>query len=145
MGCEVDLVTKQLWEMQPLLSVAPTTTESMEPVNTKWSIARIENEILDIERQLSAGRGLTHKDRRRLRLRKQARQWLLSFKKRLAAPPDVIGKKKERRLKATAKKLRWLARQDFDSMTPEARCAAEKLLRSDLAGQLLSVTPTVAE
>jgi hypothetical protein len=117
----------------------------MEPFKQQVADYEIGNEISDIERQLSADRGITRRDRRWLRLRKQARQWALNFKKRLATPPDVISKKKERRLKAAAKKLRWLARQDFDGMTPEARRAANKLLRSDLADQLLSVTPRMAE
>jgi hypothetical protein len=104
----------------------------------------LKKEILELE-QLLAERGFTSRNRRGLRLRMYVRQRALGFEKRLNTPPDVINKKKTRRLKATAKKLSWLARQDFNIMTPEARRAAKKLLLSDLAGQLLSVTPRVAE
>jgi hypothetical protein len=69
-----------------------------------------------------------------LRWKHRVIQQLIRCKDKLADHRIVEHQKKQaRRSKATAKKLLWLARQDFDKMTPEARRAAERLLKSPLA------------
>ena len=110
-----------------------------------WSArhAIVAKGIADIDEEL-ARPGLTRRQRRFLRIRKQAGRKADYFNRRLdpalskrAGATETDSEKKVRRMKAVAKKILWLARKDFNSLSPEARRAAGRLLRSKLAGEIL--------
>jgi hypothetical protein len=80
--------------------------------------------------QAPTRRKLTGIEKRRL---KRTHAKLQRAQKKVApyAPPS------ERKLKAVAKKLAWLARKDINKMKPEAQRAAGRLMNSRLAKEAL--------
>jgi len=110
-------------------------------LNTRHELeleARRELEALELQLETACGR--TRRERQLLRLRIQDLRRVLKIKKRIDVA-YTAKERKARKAKAVARKLRWLATKDFTKMTLPARRAAKKLLRSDLTGKLLSVTP----
>ena len=82
----------------------------------------------------------TRRQRQEARWLERAKHKLQRFKANLREHrehPDAAAIKRTRRMKAVAKKLSWLSRQDVEAMTPEARRAALRLLQSDLAREIL--------